>query len=83
MPPRKRKWSRHVHTRQGKLNGWCSDCPAQKRRAALKGVLHREGYGTAVRRINFLRNVANRSDNRKMRHVATTDLNWLRRQRRE
>jgi hypothetical protein len=70
------KWSRHVHAKEGGLRGWCEKCPAARRRAALRTVVRRDGYATAIRRLNFLRNVANRKDNLRLAAVAGQDLRW-------
>jgi hypothetical protein len=63
----------------GALRGWCAKCPAAKRHAALRGVVRRDGYAVTVRRLNFLRNVADRKNNRGLRTVAERDLRWVRR----
>jgi hypothetical protein len=72
-----RKWSRHVHMKAGALRGWCALCPAKKRRAALRSVVRKDGYGVTVRRLNFLRNVANRKNNKGLKLTATRDVRWM------
>jgi hypothetical protein len=79
MPRKPVKWARHVHVKSGALKGWCEKCPATRRHAALRSVARRDGYATAVRRLNFLRNVANRKDNRRLATVAAVDLRWAQR----
>jgi hypothetical protein len=75
----KRKWTRHVHVRTGALRGWCAKCPASKRRTALRTVARNEGYAVAVRRLNFVRNAANRRNNRGLHVVAARDIRWMER----
>ncbi len=79
MPAPKRKWSRHVHLKSGGMKGWCALCPAARRRRAISAVVRADGYATAVRRLNFLRNVSNRRSNRKLYNVATRDITWMKR----
>jgi hypothetical protein len=76
---RKTRWARHVHVKAGALGGWCEKCPAARRHAALRNVVRHDGYATAVRRLNFLRNVASRRDNRRLATVAGQDLRWAQR----
>jgi hypothetical protein len=75
---RTQRWSRHVHTKSGALRGWCERCPAAKRHSALRSVVRSDGYAVAVRRLNFLKNVANRRNNRGLVTKATQDLRWTR-----
>ncbi|MGA8302247.1 MAG: hypothetical protein WA691_06120 [Thermoplasmata archaeon] len=56
--------------------GWCEKCPAAKRHSALRSVVRRSGYAVTIRCLNFLRNVANRKDNRGLRSIASRDLRW-------
>ena len=72
-------WSRHVHVRRGGLGRWCDRCPASSRHRALEAVARRDGWGTVVRRLNFLANVANRRDNERLHEVARTDERWAER----
>lgn len=74
-----RKWSRHVHLKEGALKGWCSRCPAARRRQALRSVARSDGYAVAIRRLNFLKNVANRRDNAGLRTAAGRDIVWAER----
>jgi hypothetical protein len=80
MPPRTKKWSRHVHVRSGALKGWCEKCPAAQRHVALRKSVRSDGYATTVRRLNFLRNVADRRDNRGLAHAAERDLAWAKKE---
>jgi hypothetical protein len=73
---RTKKWARHIHLKEGALRGWCEKCPAARRHAALRSVARHDGYAKAVRRLNFLRNVANRKDNKRLAVVAGRDLRW-------
>jgi hypothetical protein len=79
MVDAKKKWARHVHMKAGALKGWCVHCPAALRRKALRSVVRKDGYATAVRRLNFLRNVANRQNNKSLHTVASRDILWLER----
>jgi hypothetical protein len=73
------KWARHVHLKAGALNGWCAKCPAVRRRKALRSVARKDGYAVAIRRLNFLRNVASRRKNPGLRSVAERDVRWMER----
>jgi hypothetical protein len=73
------KWARHVHLKSGALRGWCAKCPADRRRKALRSVVRKDGYAVAIRRLNFLRNVANRQDNPTLRTIASRDISWAER----
>ena len=58
------KWSSHVgHLEEGGLHGWCASCPPEERHRAIERTVRTDGYATAIRRLNFLANVANRHDN--------------------
>lgn len=72
-----RKFSRHVHVRRGGLHGWCEHCPEHARHEALRRTVRADGYATAVRRVGYLRNIANREDNRGLHRVAGEDERWL------
>lgn len=74
-----RRFSRHVHARQGKLHGWCESCGEESRHEALRRSVRADGYATTVRRLNFLHNVANRHDNEGLRRVAREDERWMER----
>jgi hypothetical protein len=79
MATRTTRWARHVHIRQGALKGWCEKCSAAQRHTALRSVARKDGYGTLIRRLNFLRNVASRKDNPRLKTVATRDIRWAQR----
>jgi hypothetical protein len=74
-----RKWSRHVHMKSGAMKGWCAKCPAARRRKAVRTVVRTDGYSVAIRRLNFLRNVANRRNNPALRVAASRDILWAER----
>jgi hypothetical protein len=74
-----RKWAKHVHVRAGALMGWCAKCPTTKRRTALRTVVRKDGYAVAVRRLNFVRNAANRRNNKGLHLVASRDIRWMER----
>ena len=74
------KWSRHVgHLEEGGLHGWCASCPPGERHQAIERTVRADGYATAIRRLNFLANVANRRDNGRLHRVAREDEGWARR----
>ena len=73
-------WSRHVgHLEEGGLYGWCARCPPEERHRAIERTVRADGYATAIRRLNFLANVANRKDNEPLHRVAGEDEEWARR----
>ncbi|MGI0151100.1 MAG: hypothetical protein ACREC5_04095, partial [Thermoplasmata archaeon] len=75
------KWSKGVHPKEGVLRayGWSENAPAEERRRALERSVKQDGYATTVDRLDFMRNVANRENNRRLSEEAHTDLEWLRR----
>jgi hypothetical protein len=77
MRRRGRKWSRGVRVRRGALGGWHDDQSASTRHRELRKVARRSGAGETSRRLNFLSNVANRSDNRRLQRVARQDQRWV------
>jgi len=79
MAAARKKWARHVHVRSGALKGWCAKCPAAKRHEALRSVARNDGYAAAVRRLNFLGNVASRRTNAALHAVARRDVRWMER----
>jgi hypothetical protein len=79
MAARRTKWAAHAHVKRGALHGWCSKCPATVRHRALSSTVRADGYGAAVRRLNFLRNSANRRNNRGLHTLALRDLRWTQR----
>lgn len=80
MASEEKRWSKHVGVRAGGLHGWHDHDPASKRHAALKRAVDADGAGEVVRRLNFLRNVANRDNNERLHEVAETDLHWVQNQ---
>jgi hypothetical protein len=78
------KWSKHVgHLEEGGLHGWCASCLPEERHRAIERTVRADGYATAIRRLNFLANVANRRDNEHLHGVAREDEDWARRWERE
>jgi hypothetical protein len=74
------QWSKHVgHLEEGGLHGWCASCPPEERHRAIERTVRADGYATAVRRLNFLANVANRRDNEHLHRVAREDVEWTER----
>ena len=77
------KWSNHVHVEEGGLHGWCAGCSLEERHRAIERTVKTDGYATAVRRLNFLSNVANRKDNGHLHRVAHEDVEWTERWEKE
>ena len=78
------QWSKHVgHLEEGWLHGWCVRCPPEERHRAIERTVRADGYATAVRRLNFLANVANRRDNERLHRVAREDVEWTERWEKE
>ena len=74
------KWSKHVgHLEEAGLTVWCASCPPEGRHRAIERTVRADGYATAIRRLNFLANVANRKDNGHLHRVAREDEDWARR----
>ena len=74
------KWSNHVgHLEEGGLHGWCAGCPPEERHRAIERTVKTDGYATAIRRLNFLANVANRRDYGDLHKVAREDVEWTER----
>ncbi len=71
--PESKQW---YEPREGALRGWQACLPASERRRILRRIVRREGYATAIRRLNSLRNV---STNRETDHAAKMDMEYLRR----
>ena len=71
-----RKWSRKVHL-QGHLHGWHEDQSERERHEHILATVRADGYATTIRRLNFLHNVADRQNNRKLARVAGEDERWL------
>ncbi len=74
------KWSSHVgHLEEGGLHGWCASCPTEERHRAIERTVRADGYATAIRRLNFLANVANRKGNGQLHRIAREDEEWTER----
>jgi hypothetical protein len=74
------KWSKHDgHLEEDGLHGWCARCPPEERHKAIERTVRADGYATAVRRLDFLANVANRRDNEHLHRVAGEDVRWVER----
>lgn len=61
--------------RPGKLRGWRKDEDPSTRRRILEGIVRREGYATATRRLVALKNI---SPDAGTDRAVNADLNWLR-----
>ena len=72
-------FSSHVHVKHGKLRGWCDHCPAHIRRRHLRASVAHDGYATTIRRLTFLKAIANRHNNMMLRTTASADIQWLQR----
>ncbi|HEY1197320.1 MAG TPA: hypothetical protein VGG32_01150 [Thermoplasmata archaeon] len=72
-----RRWARGVRVRSGALGGWRERAPPSDRRRALRAVARRDGAGEVSRRLNFVSNVASRSNNPNLRRVARADQRWV------
>ena len=71
------KWSKHAgHLEEGGLHGWCAGCPTEERHRAVERTVRSDGYATAIRRLNFLANVADRKDNGNLHRVSREDVAW-------
>ena len=74
------KWSKHAgHLEEGGLHGWCASCPPEERHRAIERAVRADGYATAIRRLNFLSNVAHRQDKGHLHRAAREDEEWARR----
>lgn len=74
------QWSSGVRIHPGRLGGWREHASARARHAALRRVARQSGWGEVVRRLTFLANVHNRSNNRELGEVADRDKRWAERQ---
>jgi hypothetical protein len=78
------KWSKHMgHIEEGGLHRWCASCSPEERHLAIERTVRADGYATAIRRLNFLANVANRKDNEHLHRVAHEDVAWAERWEKE
>jgi hypothetical protein len=77
--PRKVKFASKITIKKGGLTGygWGMKKPASVRQEALRRCVRHDGYATCVQRINFLKVVADRRDNKELREVAGRDLLYL------
>ena len=75
------QWSRGVELHEGALErlGWHMDAPAETRHRAIDRSVREVGYARTMDRLDFMRNVANRGDNRRLHEVAEEDAHWLER----
>ena len=73
------KWSKGVHPKDGVLRayGWNENESPERRHAALERSVRADGYATTVDRLDFMRNVANRDNNRRLEATAKGDYEWL------
>jgi hypothetical protein len=74
---REERWSTNVYVKPGALGGWHERETRAERRRALRRVARRDGAGEVSRRLNFISNVANRSDNEELHEVAREDQRWV------
>lgn len=74
----KEKWSSSVRLKKEGLHGWHEHDTPEKRHAAVERTIREDGYATAIRRLGFLRNVADRESNGELSRVAEEDERWAR-----
>ena len=76
---REKNWSKGVRPKEGVLRayGWSEGASAEERHRALERSVGRDGYATTVDRLEFMRNVASRENNRGLRETAQADCEWL------
>jgi hypothetical protein len=74
--PEDEAWSKDIDIKKGALGayGWAKDAPEKVRHAGLENCVEDEGYGVAIKRLQYLINL---SDDTKTVEVATNDRNWL------
>ena len=79
------KWSKKVRIHKGALSrhGWSEHEDVESRHSALNRSVRADGYKTTIDRLTFLRNIADREDNRRLHEVAEADERWLERERKE
>lgn len=51
-------FGKHIQVQKGALHGWQASMPAKQRQTILVRIVLREGYHTALRRLNFLKNIS-------------------------
>lgn len=73
----RKRWASRVQTRTGALGGWHENEPRTIRHERLRRVARSDGAGEVSRRLNFIANVANRSDNYDLHRVAREDQRWV------
>ena len=76
------RWSQGVSVRRGALGGWRERASTRSRHSALRRAARRDGWGEVVRRLTFLANIHNRSNNRGLGEIANRDKRWAERQER-
>lgn len=77
MRRRERRWSTNVYVKPGALGGWSEHETPRERRRALRRVARKDGAGEVSKRLNFISNVANRSNNERLHDVAREDQRWV------
>ncbi len=73
------QFAKHLHLKKGGLTqyGWDEKKEPEERHEALSKCVRAEGKGVCFHRLLFLRNVANKSNNRMMKIVAADDVAWI------
>jgi hypothetical protein len=75
MARRGEKFSKNVHVVVGGLHGYCVHCSARSRHASLATTVREDGYGTAEKRLNYIRNL---NEHRPSIHrIMSRDVRWL------
>lgn len=70
------KFAKNIHLKPGALHGWHEDQSRETRHAHLREAAARDGWTEVSRRLNFISNVANRSNNLKLHRIARADQKW-------
>jgi hypothetical protein len=71
------RWAKGITVRRGALSGWHDNEPVRERHRALTRAANRDGAGEVSKRLNFVSNVANRSDNQRLHRIAREDQRWV------
>ncbi len=77
MNDEERRWSGNVGgLKEDGLHGWREHESPEQRHAAIERTIRQDGYATAIRRLGFLRNVADRENNEELHRLAEEDQRW-------
>lgn len=70
------KFTMTVRIKPGALHGWHEDQSAETRHRHLAEAARRDGWVEVSRRLNFISNVASRTNNPKLHRIARADQKW-------